>query len=624
MKDLAAYKLAYELSDSIVAFNENDRIGFIGCAINKQLVTNGVYLEEIINNGLSSEDGKKLLASIKKVRLHHKAFTFKFKGINQEFILLPASLEDHRNVFLSLKSPLDHVSKLESDLNESLKELECLYNVSLELQTSKDIFEAFQKCTEHIKKGFQYPEYASVVIDYKGRIFINDGGSEKLIKNMLTDESYNENLKKRGEIKVIYHKKIPFLKEEIELLKEISRKFTKAVEKEEKTKFLEKQEKLLGARNKKLFELTEECRQSREQLQTFFRAITDKIVVIDENFNIILSNRDEIGNFGKCHKILFNEEIICSQCPAVKTFKNSDVASTDKEFGSQYFKLRSYPILNNSGKVDRVLEVCRNITQEKKMESQLLESYKFISLGKLVAGVAHEINNPNTFILGNIKIIQEALNDILPILDDEFKKNENLKIARLNYEIFKENIPTLIDDMYNGSVKIKKIVEELRNFAKKGDETLSDYVNINDIIADSLRLVKKQIKEDIKVKLNLQQDIPEFIGNISKLEQVMINLVVNASQAINSIEGEIIIITEFDSIAKKILVIVQDNGKGMDEMTKKNIFDPFFTTKRNEGGIGLGLSISYRIIKDHNGLIEVDSHLGKGTRFIIKIPVNKE
>ena len=74
MKDLAAYKLAYELSDSIVAFNENDRIGFIGCAINKQLVTNGVYLEEIINNGLSSEDGKKLLASIKKVRLHHKAF----------------------------------------------------------------------------------------------------------------------------------------------------------------------------------------------------------------------------------------------------------------------------------------------------------------------------------------------------------------------------------------------------------------------------------------------------------------------------------------------------------------------------------------------------------------------
>ena len=238
MNDLSRYKLTYELSGSIISFNENDQVGYTGSIIEKELTSNGIDLKKIISSESEDEDGRNLLALVNKVRLNQRTYLFKFNGFKQEFLLMPASIGDTNNVFLTLKNSLDQVSKLERDLNESLKELECLYNVSLELQSSKDIYEAFQKCTEHIKRGFQFPEHASVIIDYNNRKFISQNGSEKSNKNILTDECFFENNRSRGVIKVIYHKKIPFLKEEIELLKEISRKFTKAVEKEERTKFL--------------------------------------------------------------------------------------------------------------------------------------------------------------------------------------------------------------------------------------------------------------------------------------------------------------------------------------------------------------------------------------------------
>ena len=622
MDELTKYKIPYELFGSSIVFDKKNNIAFSGYLIMKALSLSSIDIEQIISNNFSDEDGQNLLMTINKVRENHRSYVFKFKKSSHEYILLPANSNDKQNVFLSLKSATDHVSSIEHNLRERVKELECLYNISHELQISKDITEAFEKCTDHIKRGFQFPEITTVIIEYNGIKYISSGGSEKKVKYVLSDENILKNAKRRGEIRVIYSKKVHFLKEEINLLREVSRKFTKAIEREERTKVLERQKKILLTKNVKLIELTEECRQSREKLQTFFRAITDKILVIDTDFNIILSNSDEIGNTGKCYKKLFNFDDICNECPAVQTLNTGENASLDKEYSNQFYRLQSYPIFNNEGNVDRILEVCRNVTKEKKMETQLIESHKLASLGKLVAGVAHEINNPNTFILGNTKIIKEALTDLLPYVELEYAKNPNLKIARLNYDLFKENISMLIEDIYNGAVKIKKIVEELRNFAKKEDEILSDSVEINKIIENTLRLVKKQIKENVKINLTLKEGLPAFIGSISRLEQVFINLLLNASQAIGDDYGEISIFTEFDSDNHNIIINVKDSGKGMDEVTKRNVFDPFFTTKRNEGGIGLGLSISYRIIKDHKGEIEVDSKLGKGTSFTIILPVN--
>jgi polar amino acid transport system substrate-binding protein len=245
------------------------------------------------------------------------------------------------------------------------------------------------------------------------------------------------------------------------------------------------------------------------------------------------------------------------------------------------------------------------------------------SLGKLVAGVAHEINNPNTFIRGNLRIIKEAFNEIFPILDQYNENNPGFTIARLHYNVLKKNIPVLVDDMINGVNRIKKIVDGLRNFARKNEGLLDDNIDINSIVYNCLRLIENQIRRSAEVKLNLAQSIPLFKGNFQKLEQVLVNMIINASQAVDNQQGTITIKTEYNEKTNEMILSIKDNGTGIDESALKYIFDPFFTTKRDRGGTGLGLSISYGIIKEHNGRIEVESKKGKGTTFTIFIPVTQ-
>jgi signal transduction histidine kinase len=273
------------------------------------------------------------------------------------------------------------------------------------------------------------------------------------------------------------------------------------------------------------------------------------------------------------------------------------------------------------GSVETVLEICSDITTEEHMKRQLIQSYKLASLGKLVAGVAHEINNPNTFIRGNIKIISEAFENILPILDGQYEKNKDLKIARLNYQVFRESIPVLLDDMMGGANRIKKIVDGLRNFAKKDEGLLTDDVDINHLIQNNLRITSKEVRKRARLELNLDNTVPPFKGNIQKLEQVLMNMLTNAAQAMEREDGLIVIETGMDKTKNEVIIKIIDNGKGMDEKTKKHIFDPFFTTKRDKGGTGLGLSISYGIIREHKGRIDVESQVGIGTTLSIRIPL---
>lgn len=617
MPEFKSFALVNKIFDSIIIFSYDNKVVFAGNKI-KKILSNSWATIQNLHSGKVEKNIKQLKEAIGKVKNGLIKQPFELKINDEYFILFPA--ENNKQIILALEKDISQVNKMEHDLKERVKELECLYQISRELQIAKEIKEAFVKCTEHIKKGFQFPEITSVIIEIDGNKYKNKDGTEKNNINEL-QVPVLKNYKKRGKIRVIYHENLPFLKEEDKLLAEISIKFSKAIEKYEQTKNLEKQKKILISKNKELIELTEEARQSREKLQTFFRAITDKIYVIDTNFNIIQSNSDEIGNSGKCYKKIFKSNEICENCPAVLTLIKLKPASLEKEHNKQHFLLHSYPIYNKKNNIDSILEVCRDVTKEKEMESQLIESYKLASLGKVVAGVAHEINNPNTFILGNIKIIKEAFNDIYPILDEKYSQQPDLKIARLNYDIFKENIKILVEDIYNGSIRLKKIVGDLRTFARKDENLHTDTIYINDLIKNTIRLTKNQITKNINISTSLNPDIPTFNGSVSKLEQVLLNIITNASEAINKKKGEINIQTDYIEKNNLVKIMIKDNGIGMDAKTKSNIFDPFFTTKRKEGGIGLGLSISYGIINEHNGTIEVSSKLGKGTTFTICIPV---
>jgi len=638
MSDLRNIHLVFELLNYILILDENNHIVYTGDDIEGVLFETHHSEDSTFLNNFSQANERRLWQEkINEVRQNKRPNSLKIERIQKTMFLFPVNLNKTQNVIISTEEKILQTSRIQLDLKERVKEIQCLYSISSELENSEKTSETLPNCIQPLIKGFQFPEFAAVRILIDGQSYGDWKGCSGQARNVLKEEVIVNKLI-RGTIEVCYLKKATFLKEEKELIKEIATMIAKALEKQDLkielqihleklqdlVKDLEKQKKVLLLKNKKLLELGEECSNRRQQMESLFNAITDTIVVIDSKFNILMSNKGDIGNSGKCYEKIFEIDSSCLDCPAKIAFQEGKSISVEKVISNQYFLLNNYPIVNSSGQVESVLEICSNITKEKQMEFQLLQSYKLASLGKLVAGVAHEINNPNTFIRGNIKIMKESFDDIFPIIDNYYDQRQELRIARLDYNVFKENIPILLDDMVEGANRIKKIVDGLRNFARKDEESLEENVNINHVVNNSHRLVETQLRKTAKLKLKLGSDIPEFKGNCQKLEQVVVNMLINASQAIENGKGYIQVETKFDRENNEIIVHIEDNGKGIDEKAIRNIFDPFFTTKRDKGGTGLGLSITYGIIKEHRGCIEVDSRLGQGTKFTIHFPLTPQ
>jgi signal transduction histidine kinase len=620
---LKEFNLAVGVINNILVCDKNNRVLFVGDEIRKLLFNGEKNLKESLLENFSDTDLRKdLQEKIHRVRENRNTQYFNFKSDQEEknVFLFPANYTQNDNIILATEEQVLRANHIETQLKERVKELECLYKISNELETNKNLEEALTNCANHLVAGVQYPQSATANFQLDGNLYGDVGCIAGSHGNRLS-EDIMINGEARGQISVCYRQSAEFLQEEQKLLREISLMTSRIIERKEGRKNLENQRELLVSKNTELTQLTEDLTRSNNNLQAFLNAITDTIVVIDTDFNITLSNKEEVGKSGKCYKKIFKSDSVCPDCPARLAFREARPASLEKKLDNQYYTLQAYPILNGKkGTVDTVLEICSDITAEENMKQHLIQSYKLASLGKLVAGVAHEINNPNTFIRGNIKIVNEAFGDILPLLDRIYDQNQELKIARLNYQIFRENIPVLLDDMMGGANRIKKIVDGLRNFAKKDEGLLTDEVDINHLIQNNLRITSKEVRKHARLELNLGSSIPTFKGNIQKLEQVLMNMLINASQAIEKDEGLIVMKTAVSKETNEVIISIGDNGKGMDDNTRKHIFDPFFTTKRAKGGTGLGLSISYGIIQEHKGRIEVDSQVGMGTTFRIRIP----
>jgi two-component system NtrC family sensor kinase len=266
--------------------------------------------------------------------------------------------------------------------------------------------------------------------------------------------------------------------------------------------------------------------------------------------------------------------------------------------------------------------IAERTRQLEAVQAEIVQTEKLASLGALVSGVAHEINNPNTFIRGNISLIAEALGDVLPLLDDAARRDPGLRIARLPYSEFREQIPLLVADMAHGADRIMAIVNDLRTFARRDEAGLDDDVCIDATLRSCLRLVRNEIEAIAKVELALEPDLPKFRGNVQKIEQVMVNIIINAAQAIEEAQrpGLLRIQTRREGTGHVVLEVT-DNGVGMTDEVRQRIFDPFFTTKRPRKGTGLGLSIAYSIVADHGGTIEVRSRRGEGSTFTVRFPL---
>ena len=267
----------------------------------------------------------------------------------------------------------------------------------------------------------------------------------------------------------------------------------------------------------------------------------------------------------------------------------------------------------------------------KETQAMMVHSEKMRSLGELVAGIAHEINNPVNFIHGNIMILQNYADDLLSLIDlyseldntlpQEFReKIEKLK-KDIDLEFLRGDIKDLIRSCIEGTQRTKNIVLDLKNFSRMEEMVLTQF-DIPKEIDTTLNILNNKYKNRITVIKNYSSDVPKIEAYGGQLNQVFMNILDNAQDAIEGMGTLTINIDNFGDNKVKIEFI--DSGKGIAKENIAKVFDPFFTTKPVGKGTGLGMSISYRVIHDHNGTIDVESEVGKGAKFTIVLPINHE
>ena len=279
-------------------------------------------------------------------------------------------------------------------------------------------------------------------------------------------------------------------------------------------------------------------------------------------------------------------------------------------------------LVSYDGLVTDITELKEAEFLAKSQEQQLLQADKMATLGILVAGVAHEINNPNNFILLNSKMLKKVWKDIQGILQEYYENHGDFALAGMPYSKSYEKLSDLIDGLAKGSLRIQKIVQSLKGFARQDTGDTTQTIQLNNIVDAAIEIVRNLIKKSTHhFSLELAPVLPPISGNFQKLEQVIINLITNACQALDSVEKALTIKTYIIEDKNEVVLLVADEGSGISEEDLKHIVDPFFTTKRERGGTGLGLSIAYKIIQDHGGNMYFDSKPGKGTAVELHLPV---
>jgi PAS domain S-box-containing protein len=278
-----------------------------------------------------------------------------------------------------------------------------------------------------------------------------------------------------------------------------------------------------------------------------------------------------------------------------------------------------------------VLTIARDITERKRAEEearqrqqQLVEADRLASLGTLVAGVAHEINNPTSFIVLNAPVLEEMWNEVLPVLDQHREQHGDFAIGAMTYDTVREYVPLLLRSIFEGGERIKKIVKDLKDFARQDTTGIHTRIDLNQVVDAAVALMENRIKKATnQISVETEPNLPEISGSFQRLEQVVVNLINNACEALPDRNHGLRIATAIGPDRDVVLLTVQDQGAGIPEYELSRILDPFFTTKRDSGGTGLGLSISDGIVREHGGTLTFDSVPGEGTEVTMALPINE-
>ena len=348
------------------------------------------------------------------------------------------------------------------------------------------------------------------------------------------------------------------------------------------------------------------------ELQAVFDAISDSVVIYDHNGCIQHRNHVCPRLFptetlvGRSCRALFHPESdhLPEQCPVEQalTGKSTQISFTmTKGSGeSRYFDVTATPI-EDPNEQTRALVFIRDVTEKRLNELQLVQAEKMSSVGMLAAGVAHEINNPLTSVAGYAEALLRRFRDEAGLVEDCRLKD------------FKKYLEVIIRESY----RCKGIIDSLLSFSRKSEGSVG-FVDLNKILNEVLELVRHKARnEKIEIQESMQPDLPMIKGDEAGLRQVFMNLTMNALQAIDG-PGMIKIAT-FDQNGV-VTATICDSGCGIPSSLMDQIWDPFFTTKDVGQGLGLGLAVTYNIIKKHGGEIHVESKHGEGSKFTVRLP----
>ena len=254
-------------------------------------------------------------------------------------------------------------------------------------------------------------------------------------------------------------------------------------------------------------------------------------------------------------------------------------------------------------------------------QQQLQQAQKMETLGTLVAGVAHEINNPINLIMYNLPLLQKVWSDFLPVLMAQRRHAPQQKYGGFTYDFIQDNLPQLVSDMDMAANRVAKIVSDLKNFSRQSNVAEKNELQVNTAVRNALRLAQTTLrKSGVKLDLQLTENLPLIEGNLQNIEQIILNIIINAIQSIDHNRGEVQIATGFQIKDGRIFIRIRDNGCGISPKISDKIFLPFVTDKHAAGGTGLGLSVTYSLVKAHDGEISFESREGEGTTFTIYLP----
>lgn len=355
-------------------------------------------------------------------------------------------------------------------------------------------------------------------------------------------------------------------------------------------------------------------RSKSSELQAMFDSISDGVIVYDTSGLVQHRNHicphyfpQETLPGCSCGELFHSgQESAPADCPVERALAGerveTSITSLLPDGKVRYLDVTATPIEDSRGEQNRALLFLRDVTGKRQQEMQLVQAEKLSSIGVLAAGVAHEINNPLSSVAGYAEALLRRFNEERTLADD----------PRL--EAFPKYLRVIVRESY----RCKGIIDGLLSFSRKSDGSVGN-ININDVLNEVLELVRyKSSYEKIEIQTRLQSDLPDVIADPNGLRQVFMNLLINAHQAISG--AGVVEITTKTVKPSLVMFQIRDSGCGISKEAIDQIWDPFFTTKDVGQGLGLGLAVTYNIVKRLGGDINVESQVGKGSKFTVRIP----